>query len=90
MLYVLGHDAVEARLRLAEAAQGGEAAEAIERLRQLERPVFPLKGRDLIAAGLERGPELGELLGRLEQVWIDSGFSLDRKALLDRAKGGAA
>jgi poly(A) polymerase len=88
-LHAIGHDAVEARLRLAEAAQGGDADEAIDRLRQLERPVFPIKGRDLIAAGFERGPELGELLGRLEQIWIDSAFTLDRKALLDRAKGGA-
>jgi len=88
VLYRLGHDAVEGRLRLAEAAEGGDADGAIVRLRELARPVFPLKGRDLIAAGFERGPELGEVLARLEQVWIDSGFSLDRRALLERAKGG--
>ena len=40
---------------------------------------------DLIAAGAQPGPQLGELLSRLEADWIDSGFSLDRPALLARA-----
>lgn len=89
-VYEFGCDAVEARLRLAEAHSGAEADEALEFLHGFERPVFPLKGRDLLEAGFARGPELGELLAELEQVWIESGFSLDRDSLLQRAKGGEA
>ena len=89
-VYESGHDAVEGRLRLDEARSGADADEALRFVRGLERPVFPLKGRDLLQAGFARGPELGERLKALEQVWIDSGFALDRDALIKRAKGGRA
>ncbi|HEY8593708.1 MAG TPA: CCA tRNA nucleotidyltransferase [Devosiaceae bacterium] len=45
-------------------------------------PQFPVAGRDLIAAGIAAGPELGRKLALLERAWIDSGFTLDRQALL--------
>ena len=47
-------------------------------------PRFPLDGRDLIAAGFTPGPALGAELDRLEQLWIGSGFALDRNELLGR------
>ncbi|MBL4731403.1 MAG: CCA tRNA nucleotidyltransferase [Rhizobiaceae bacterium] len=47
-----------------------------------QRPEFPIKGRDLIAAGAEAGPELGKELSRLEAIWVDSDFMLDKVALL--------
>ena len=31
------------------------------------------------------GPPLGQMLVRLEQEWIDSGFTLTREALIARA-----
>lgn len=40
-------------------------------------PVFPLKGSDLKALGVARGPEMGVLLRRAEQWWIDRGFPED-------------
>ncbi|MEQ1949925.1 CCA tRNA nucleotidyltransferase [Mesorhizobium sp. CN2-181] len=49
------------------------------------RPVFPLKGADLAAMGVVPGPGLGRLLRSLEEEWIESGFSLERDALLERA-----
>ena len=42
---------------------------------------FPLRGADLIAS-LGSGPELGAELKRLESLWIESGFAMDKKALL--------
>lgn len=45
---------------------------------------FPLKGEDLIAAGVSRGPALGAALRRLERDWIESGFELGKQALLAR------
>lgn len=49
-----------------------------------DKPQFPLKGADLLGAGLEAGPKMGEVLARLENEWVESGFRLDRDALLRR------
>jgi len=49
-------------------------------------PAFPVSGHDLMAAGIAAGPLLGEALARLERDWIDSGFALDRQALLSRLR----
>jgi tRNA nucleotidyltransferase/poly(A) polymerase len=51
-------------------------------------PRFPLAGADLVALELKPGPELGKLLARLENEWVDSGFRLSREELLEKA--GAA
>ncbi len=47
-----------------------------------QRPVFPLKGRDLRKAGVDSGPKMGEELKRLEEEWVDSGFLMSRAELL--------
>ncbi|KKB85916.1 hypothetical protein VW29_05125 [Devosia limi DSM 17137] len=49
-------------------------------------PAFPVSGHDLLAAGIAAGPLLGQTLARLERDWIDSGFALDRQALLLRLR----
>ena len=47
-----------------------------------QRPQFTVKGRDLIALGINPGNEIGDKLNALEVKWIESGFSLDKKTLL--------
>jgi poly(A) polymerase/tRNA nucleotidyltransferase (CCA-adding enzyme) len=42
---------------------------------------FPIKASDLIAD--YQGPALGEKIAELEQVWIDSGFTLRKNELLN-------
>lgn len=49
--------------------------------RRFSPPAFPISGYDLMDAGVS-GSEIGTRLKRLEQVWIDSDFSLSREALL--------
>jgi poly(A) polymerase len=49
-----------------------------------QKPEFPLRGGDLSPLGVE-GAALGSLLKGLEGEWVDSGFSLQRDALLKRA-----
>lgn len=49
-------------------------------------PAFPLRGADIVALGELKGPEIGEALSRLERVWIESGFTLDRDQLLAKAR----
>ncbi len=50
-----------------------------------EKPVLPIKGADLSALGAVPGPRIGAALKALEDEWIDSGFTLARDALLERA-----
>ncbi|MQX38343.1 CCA tRNA nucleotidyltransferase [Roseospira navarrensis] len=49
-------------------------------------PPFPLKGGDLIAAGVPRGPKVGRTLSRLRDWWLAEGYRPDRDALLARAR----
>jgi hypothetical protein len=53
-------------------------------LRMTRVPPFPIKGQDLVDAGLKEGPALGRKLHALERDWIDSGFRLTRDELLNR------
>jgi poly(A) polymerase len=47
--------------------------------------VFPVKPADLMPA--HSGPELGARLAELTEIWIASGFTLDREALLAQPEG---
>ena len=47
-----------------------------------EPPVFSISGRDLLERGMRPGPQLGAVLARLEEAWIDSGFLLSKRQLL--------
>jgi poly(A) polymerase len=44
-------------------------------------PVFPIRGRDLIGR-IGNGEQVGRVLSKLEQQWIDSGFTSTRDELL--------
>ena len=45
-------------------------------------PIFPISGRDLLDRGMKPGPDMGEALSALEEIWIDSGFQVGRTELL--------
>jgi tRNA nucleotidyltransferase/poly(A) polymerase len=55
-----------------------------------QAPSFPIGGNDIMALGASKGPEIGELLKRLEQDWIASGFALGRDELLAKARSRIA
>jgi len=90
VLYRSGSRGLQDRVRHAlarEIAEGHlEAAAELRRMAAFaetwEKPVFPLSGKDLVAAGVEPGPAVGERLRALEERWIASGFSLTREMLL--------
>ncbi|MCQ0989672.1 CCA tRNA nucleotidyltransferase [Jiella marina] len=94
-LYFGDRQAIIDRLRLAIARTQAKAAQDAALLgdmahlvRQLETagsfevPSFPLGGDDLQEAGIAKGPELGRELDRLKRLWAESGFAMDRQALL--------
>lgn len=82
--YRQGEAAVEG-LALAAARENwsrDRLAEAARMLAGLIVPPFPLTGADLAGLGMAQGPALGQQLRRLEQLWIDSGFTLGKAELL--------
>ena len=78
----------EAALWLADARDGTAPRRAAlrARLRNESPPVFPLQGRDLLAAGASPGPALGALLAEVEAFWIAGGCAADHAACLAQAK----
>ncbi len=63
-------------------ADGAEWRSALSAVQGWKVPDLPVRGADLLAAGLMPGPALGRRLAEIEQRWIESDFSLDREALL--------
>jgi hypothetical protein len=87
------------RLRLSLASARRRAAEETDALMEAggyarllkaasdwTKPVIPIKGDDLKALGVREGAELGKLFKQLETEWVESGFSLPRDALIERAR----
>ena len=100
LAYRVGPERARDRLCLA-AAKGllpaAACAEARAFLAAFAPPRFPLRGRDLVAAGLAPGPEVGRWLRRLERWWVERDFAPDKAQLLaewrrlqERSRGAAA
>ena len=49
-------------------------------------PEYPLTGEDVIAAGAEEGPDVGEILSDIEEWWVEQAFRPDREECLDRLR----
>jgi poly(A) polymerase/tRNA nucleotidyltransferase (CCA-adding enzyme) len=58
------------------------SADVRTRLSGMVRPVFPLEGRDVVAAAIPAGPRVGALLRDIRQWWMDGGCVADRTACL--------
>ena len=63
--------------------------DALERYRSGAEsiPVFPLRGADLVARGIPKGPKVGEILAQARQAWLAEGCRTDgayAKDLLER------
>ncbi len=81
-----------ARLTEQEADPRGwltHAADTANALMAWVPPVFPLKGRDIIAYGVPAGPKISALMKQLEKAWIAADFTLDGEALLSRIREDA-
>ncbi len=61
---------------------GGDGAGLRGRLLALPRPVFPLEGRDVLAAGLAPGPAVGRALRAVRMWWMEGGCVAGREACL--------
>ncbi|ASW07198.1 MULTISPECIES: CCA tRNA nucleotidyltransferase [unclassified Rhizobium] len=69
-----------------EMARVARLGKLLKRAANWKKPTFPLNGADALAAGVDAGPRVGELLGKLEQEWLDGNFTMNRASLLARLK----
>ena len=56
-------------------------------LARWQKPRLPISGKDLIAMGLQPGPQVSRKLGLVEQSWIAAGFPDDRPTVMAIARG---
>jgi poly(A) polymerase len=56
----------------------------LEMAQSWQRPRFPLTGREVMAAGVPEGPEVGRVLALVEDWWIGGDFSADESACRER------
>lgn len=54
------------------------------------KPVFPLTGTQVIAAGVEKGPEVGRIMREIETWWVEQDFTPDETMLLERLNSTSA
>jgi poly(A) polymerase len=69
-----------------EMARSARLSNLLQRAVKWKKPSFPVNGADALAVHIPSGPQIGEVLGKLEQQWIEANFSLDRATLLARLK----
>jgi poly(A) polymerase len=86
LLYRLGPDRYLDRVLIAWSRSPAGAADADwKNLATLPArwtaPKFPLKAKDFIRRGVEKGPRLGAVLAAAEEAWIAAGFPTDKTAL---------
>ena len=52
-------------------------------------PAFPLTGEEVLAAGVPKGPMVGEVMREVEEWWIEHDFMDDKLAAVERLKAVA-
>ncbi len=63
-----------------------DISNTIETIRQISVPEFPLKGKDLINAGLTEYGKIKDILEKTEKNWIENNFQDSAEQLLEKAK----
>ncbi|WP_286828187.1 MULTISPECIES: CCA tRNA nucleotidyltransferase [Kordiimonas] len=78
-LYRKGRDAGQGVVMAHPEACGHELADMVA---NWPIPELPVRGRDLIARGMEPGPDISKALKQLEEAWVASDFKLTKEDLL--------
>jgi poly(A) polymerase len=94
LVYRLGAETLCDRVTLAWAASERPAATTqfralLPTARSWTPPRFPLTGEEVMAAGVAKGPLVGEVLREVEAWWVESDFPDDKLALIERLKSVA-
>jgi poly(A) polymerase len=72
--YRQGEDLTKRRLAQSWVVSGEGPREPVKELLAQTIPTFPLGGREVLALGVEAGPEVGELLRKVEDQWAQTGY----------------
>jgi poly(A) polymerase len=93
-VYAIGARAFVDRVKLAWAASDRHAAAPqwralIPLAESWTAPPFPLTGEEVIAAGVPKGPMVGQVMREVEEWWIDLDFIDDKLAAVERLKAVA-
>jgi poly(A) polymerase len=93
-VYRLGKDAFRDRAKLAWARSDRTAVThqwrgMIALAEGWTVPVLPLTGEDVLAAGVPKGPMVGEVLREVEDWWIDHDFLDDKLSAIEKLKAVA-
>eukprot|EP00039_Didymoeca_costata_P002982 m.64305 g.64305 ORF g.64305 m.64305 type:complete len:412 (-) comp11639_c0_seq1:13-1248(-) len=75
-------DLERVRERVVELCKYQQKMEMCSELTRWEVPVCPVRGKDIIAAGVKPGKEVGKALQQLRTSWKDSRFTKPREILL--------
>ncbi len=69
-------------------AEAGTVPEVriVKALREGAEQKMPVSSKDLMAAGIGAGPELGRVLKKVEHIWIESDFVMDKASLIGQAR----
>ena len=91
LVYRLGAEAFCDRVTLAWAASERPAATTqwralLPTARSWTPPRFPLTGDEVMAAGVAKGPLVGEVLREVEAWWVENDFPEDKLGLIERLK----
>jgi poly(A) polymerase len=94
LVYRLGAETLCDRVTLAWAASERPAATTqwralLPTARSWTPPRFPLTGEEVMAAGVAKGPLVGEVLREVEAWWVENDFPADKLALIERLKAVA-
>jgi len=93
-IYRLGVGAFSDRVKLGWAGAGkGSSAPQWRALLALAQtwtpPAFPLTGEEVMAAGVPKGPLVGQVMREVESWWVDSDFIDDKLSIVERLKAVA-
>ena len=84
-------EALAYRIGAAEAVDNillhGAPGPELKALEAWQRPRLPIGGGDLIAMGLEAGPQVAATLQAVEEEWLAAGFPADRAIVRSMARG---
>jgi poly(A) polymerase len=90
LLYDLGTDLFRDLVLLKWAGDGERRAEAwrdmLEAANRWDNPKLPVKGADVVALGVPKGPEVGRIVAAVEDWWRGHDFGPDRNACLAEAR----
>ena len=78
LAYYVGTACAIDRLLLETDLKTTQTAKRIAQIRDWQKPRLPVGGGELIAMGLEPGPQVAATMQAIEREWTRSGFSVDR------------